>query len=170
MHHMNAEEVSSFWEYERDFFQPRDNTRSLTTQRTLLLKDIYTHYFAPKMQATREDWDNLSDDVLYIDRESGRKWDTFELERAKKGPMSQVERKAHKSFEDCRAMCEAVESCFQFLYQDGLCAASLSFKLGKPNRSEQSPAKRWRSGWIVPKINRWIERQGECKKPTWPSV
>lgn len=170
MHHMNAEEISSFWEYERDFFQPRDKVRSLTTQRTLLLKDIYTRYFAPKMQASREDWDNLSDDVLYIDRDSGRKWDAFELERAKKGPMSQVERKAHKSFEDCRAMCEAVESCFQFLYHDGLCASSLSFKLGKPNRSEQSPAKRWKSGWIVPKINKWIERQGECKKPIWPSV
>ncbi|KAK8133346.1 hypothetical protein PG984_005358 [Apiospora sp. TS-2023a] len=171
MHHLNAEEVSSFWEYERDFFQPRDNTRSLTTQRTLLLKDIYTHYFAPKMQGSREDWDNLSDDVFYIDRaRTDRKWDSFELERAKKGPMSQVERKAHKSFEDCRAMCEAVDACFQFLYQDGLCASSFSFKLGKPNRSEQSPAKRWRSGWIVPKINKWIERQGECKKPIWPSV
>ncbi|KAK8095002.1 hypothetical protein PG997_001687 [Apiospora hydei] len=179
MHHLNSQEISSFWEYERDFFQPHDSSArsSLSTppQRTLLLKDIYTHFFAPKMQSSREDWDNLSDDVLYVDLSTstdskGRKLETWELDRAKKGPMTQVERKAHKSFEDCRAMCEAANDCFQFLYHAGVCAKSFSFKLGHPNRSEQSPAYRWRSGWNVPKINKWIERQGECKKPIWPKV
>ncbi|KAK7981279.1 serine/threonine-protein kinase RIO1 [Apiospora arundinis] len=167
MHHMNAEEVSSFWEYERDYFKKKP--QSLTTQRTLLLKDIYAHFLAPKMRASREDWDNLSDDVFYLDR-TAKKHEDWVLERTKKGPMSQVERKAHKSYEDCRAMCESVQDCFQFLYHDGVCAASVSFKLGRPNRSEQIPSKRYRSGWIVPKINKWIERQGECKRPKWPEV
>jgi len=167
MHHMNSEEVSSFWEYERDFF--KKNSESLTTQRTMLLKDIYAHFLAPKMRASREDWDNLSDDVFYLDRDA-KKHEDWVLERTKKGPMSQVERKAHKSYDDCRAMCEAVKDCFQFMYHDGVCASSTSFKLGRPNRSEQMLSKRYRSGWIVPKINKWIERQGECKKPIWPAV
>ncbi|GAP93393.2 putative glycosyltransferase family 31 protein [Rosellinia necatrix] len=48
MHHMDSEEISTVWQFEQ--------TRK--TNGILLIRDLYDSLIAPKMQRTREDWDN----------------------------------------------------------------------------------------------------------------
>ncbi|CAJ2502323.1 Uu.00g097170.m01.CDS01 [Anthostomella pinea] len=98
MHHMNAEEISGVWQFEQ--------TRK--TDRTLMIKDLYHGLIAPKMQVMRENWDNLSDDVCYInpDPEAQERADGQARERQKnKDEMNEVEKEAWKSSENCRKVC-----------------------------------------------------------------
>ncbi|KAH6652765.1 hypothetical protein BKA67DRAFT_659440 [Truncatella angustata] len=99
MHHVNAEEISSVWQFEQ--------TRK--TDRTLLIKDLYHGLIAPKMQVQRHDWDNLSDDVCYIssDADAQARAGDHEKGRQKKGhEMTQVEKDAWKSPKHCARVCE----------------------------------------------------------------
>jgi hypothetical protein len=175
---MNSEEVSTFWNYERQWYQRQDrpgtSSRSSTALPTLLIKDIYTDFFGPKLNATRLDWDNLSNDQFYLDIDnSERSWESWQLERMK-SPKSynNAEKKAHLSFEDCGRACKSLgfEECFQYSYVDGLCAIHRSFILGKPVRKEDDERKRMMSGWDVRKIETWIANQGECEKVLWPEM
>jgi hypothetical protein len=164
---MNSEEVSYFWEFEKAFYSPYQTTS--TQYRTLVFKNIYEEFLAPKLKEKREDWDNLSEDLYYLDP-SAKKYENWQLDRAKKESKSVVEQAAHKSFEDCRKMCDEVEDCFQFRFQDGICAYSRAFMLGKPKKPESDEKRRWISGWATSKIRAWIKEQGECKMPSWPGA
>ncbi|KAK6214242.1 hypothetical protein LQW54_004669 [Pestalotiopsis sp. IQ-011] len=99
MHHMNAEEISGVWQFEQ--------TRK--TDRTLLIKDLYQGLIAPKMQVQRKDWDNLSDDVCYInpDASAQARADGHEKGRQKnKDELTAVEKEAWKSPDHCARVCE----------------------------------------------------------------
>ncbi|KAK9426182.1 hypothetical protein SUNI508_12543 [Seiridium unicorne] len=99
MHHMNAEEISSVWQFEQ--------TRK--TDRTLLIKDLYQGLVAPKMQVQRQDWDNLSDDVCYINPDHNAQSRAGDHERGrqkKKNDLTDVEKDAWKSPEHCARVCE----------------------------------------------------------------
>ncbi|KAI2627328.1 glycosyltransferase family 31 protein [Hypomontagnella submonticulosa] len=99
MHHMNAEEISSVWQFEK--------TRK--TDRTLLIKDLYNGLIRPKMQVLRQDWDNLSDDVCYLnpDPDAQQRADEHARGRQKKeDEMNEVEKEAWKSWENCAKVCE----------------------------------------------------------------
>ncbi|KAI0012692.1 glycosyltransferase family 31 protein [Xylariaceae sp. FL0662B] len=98
MHHMNAEEISSVWQFEQ--------TRK--TDRTLLIRDIYDGLIKPKMQVSRENWDNLSDDVCYLnpDPEAQERADEQSRTRQKKeNEMNEVEKEAWRSWENCAKVC-----------------------------------------------------------------
>ncbi|KAI0017717.1 glycosyltransferase family 31 protein [Xylariomycetidae sp. FL0641] len=98
MHHMNAEEISSVWQYEQ--------TRK--TDFTLMMKDLYHGLIAPKMQVSRENWDNLSDDVCYInpDPEAQERIDGQAKERSKVADeMNDVEKEAWMSWQNCAQVC-----------------------------------------------------------------
>ncbi|KAI5928180.1 hypothetical protein F4810DRAFT_647354 [Camillea tinctor] len=167
MHHMNPEEISTFWEFERQFYHKR--SFSLTRQRPLLFRDIYEEFLAPKIQLKRQDWDNLSNDVRYFDFEADHT--ESQISRAKQNDFSPYERDAHKSFEHCRKMCSEVEDCFQFSYHNETCTYHKGFLLGKPRKKADKESERWVSGWAVDKIRAWIQEQGQCEEdPVWPKI
>ncbi|KAI4860355.1 glycosyltransferase family 31 protein [Hypoxylon rubiginosum] len=100
MHHMNAEEISSVWQFEQ--------TRK--TDRILMIKDLYEGLIRPKMQVSRQNWDNLSDDVCYLnpDPQAQQRADGHFRDRQKKeGEMNEVEKVAWKSWENCAKVCES---------------------------------------------------------------
>ncbi|KAI1466100.1 glycosyltransferase family 31 protein [Daldinia caldariorum] len=100
MHHMNAEEISNVWQFEQ--------TRK--TDRVLLIRDLYDGLIRPKMQVSRENWDNLSDDVCYLnpDPDAQQRADGHLRDRQKKGEeMNDIEKEAWKSWENCAKVCES---------------------------------------------------------------
>ncbi|RYC54367.1 hypothetical protein CHU98_g11843 [Xylaria longipes] len=177
MHHMNAEEISTVWQFEQ--------TRK--TDRTLMIRDLYDSLIAPKMQETRENWDNGSDDVCYINRDpdAQERADGKAKDRQKKEEeMSDVEKEAWKSPENCGKVCETEISdedsgnkekqldrnCFQYRWHDEVCCTSKSFKLGEPKpklKDDEDKKARWTSGWYLKGIHDWIEAMGECTEPAW---
>ncbi|KAH8884908.1 hypothetical protein GQ53DRAFT_660915 [Thozetella sp. PMI_491] len=168
MHHLDSEEISTFWEFERKRYASQNLP---STPPALRIKDIYYEYLHPKLQKTREDWDNGADDRFYLDRDDKR-WDWQKDRVWDTDKYTDLQKKAHGSFEDCRAACESLpfEECFMYQYTDGLCSTSRSFQLGKPVKKEDDKKKRIMSGWDVDKIKKWISDQGECSKVRWPDV
>ncbi|KAH6845789.1 hypothetical protein B0I37DRAFT_381139 [Chaetomium sp. MPI-CAGE-AT-0009] len=165
MHHMNAEEINSFWHFERR------HMRKLS--RPLVLRDIYEEFLAPHLTETREDWDNLADNRFYLDTESGRKWADWQLKRTKKPEdYNEQEKNAHKSFADCAAACESLgpDECFRYKYVDGACSISNSFIMGKPVKRADDEKDRTMSGWDIAKINDWVRKQPACDSVKWPNV
>ena len=163
MHHLNSEEVSSFWEFEQRRF-PRG-------QRTLLIKDIFHEFVEPKLVAEREDWDNLSYDRYYLNASAGFSYESWEIDRAHyDGELTELEQRAHLSFEDCGRMCASKDECFQYRYQNGICGYARAFMLGKPMKREWEERRRWRSGWDLEKIRNWVAAHRECKEIYWPDV
>jgi hypothetical protein len=152
----------------------------------MMIKDMYESLIAPKMQKTREDWDNLSDDVCYISPDPGaqERADGQARDRQKKeDEMSGIEKEAWKSPENCAKVCEFEISeedsnkkdkmlgrkCFQYRWHDEVCCTARSFKLGEPKLgfTNDDPKTKWTSGWYLEGINDWIDAMGECKKPAW---
>ncbi|CAJ2512083.1 Uu.00g077080.m01.CDS01 [Anthostomella pinea] len=134
----------------------------------MVFKDIYEEFVAAKLQPKRQNWDNLSDDVFYVDPETAH--DKSQLKHAKQTGLTSVEKAAYKSFLDCRKMCDEIKDCFQFSYHDGICAYHKSFLLGKPRKPEDKKNQGWTSGWAVDKIHSWVQEHSECKEPVWPKV
>ncbi|KUI67521.1 hypothetical protein VM1G_03633 [Cytospora mali] len=164
MHHMNSEEVSAFWEFER--------RRYANNQRPLVFKEIYHWFLEQKLVPMRDDWDNQSDDWFYIDFDAqDHEWEDWRIERAvKEEEKSEVEKKAHESFEDCIIACEAHSECFQFNWQNDCCGMMSSFRLGTPVKKEDEEKRRAKSGWNITKIKKWVEEQGECDEVIWPEI
>ncbi|KAK8114968.1 hypothetical protein PG999_007037 [Apiospora kogelbergensis] len=103
MHHMNAEEISSVWQFEQT------RKTECSTQRTLLIKDLFDALISPKMQDTRQDWDNLSDDVCYINPDpsvQNRAEGHLRDRQKKPEDMTAVEKEAWKSPEHCAKVCQ----------------------------------------------------------------
>ncbi|KAG6041953.1 hypothetical protein E4U41_000068 [Claviceps citrina] len=158
MHHVVAEEISDLYalEKERKFAKP------------LRIKDLYHKFMGPHLVASRADWDNLSDDVFYLNA-SIANYQDWELERAKKDGLSDEEAVAYKSFDDCKTACLSLDNCLQFRYQNHICATSDKIRHGKPTKTDKDDSKRYMSGWNVEKIKKWIEKQGDCDGPIkWP--
>lgn len=161
---MGSEEVSEFWEFER--------RRYATTQSPLVLKEIYHEFVENKLIPVREDWDNHSDDWLYIDQSSeDHEWEDWQIERAvKEEEKSELEKKAHNSFDDCSRACEEHDECFQYVWQNDCCGMKRSICLGWPVKKEYEDRKRAKSGWNIAKIKKWVDEQGECTEIIWPDL
>ncbi|KAI1656263.1 glycosyltransferase family 31 protein [Daldinia decipiens] len=156
-------------DFEQRFYQSRGVPRPI-----IRFKDVYHEFVAPKLMARRDDWDNLSDDVLYLDLEHSERYPKWQRDSAKK-PHQQiraaaVELDAHKSFEHCRKLCDSNHDCFQFSYRAGACAYNKSFRLGKPAPKVNNEEEKWVSGWNIERIRAWVERQGQCKETVWPKI
>ncbi|CAI6332811.1 unnamed protein product [Periconia digitata] len=169
LHKLNSEEVANIWEFEQS--RIANHSGPASTVPPLLIKDLYYEYFKPRLVPKLEDWDNMNDDYLdnvwyYFNRKrKSRTWKEENgqyMDHLRKGDLSPEERRAHRSFEDCRIACEAVDECLQFRWQDDICAMSKNFRLGNPKRIEDEQHMRWMSGWAVKKINDWINSQEEC--------
>jgi hypothetical protein len=105
------------------------------------------------LTAERDDWYNLSDDLMY--RAPG-----VDGSR-QKAPheMSSLEKEAYRSFEDCGRACEEHPRCFQFDFQDQTCGFSFSYRLGSRKMG-------YRSGWNLQKIDMY-RSENVCHEPQW---
>ncbi|KAK0724601.1 hypothetical protein B0H67DRAFT_482530 [Lasiosphaeris hirsuta] len=170
MHHMNSEEINTFWNFERDFRRAQGHG---SAQQPLLIKDIYHHYFESKLQARRDDWDNHSDDRFYLETNSTYEWEDWQVERVRdQNSYNEFQAKAHLSFEACEAACQSLDDheCFQFQYRDGACSTSKSFQLGKPVKNDGNDSHRTSSGWDVKKIQKFATEHAKCPTIHWPNV
>lgn len=169
MHHVGSEEMSVFWEFEMRRYLESANTGSDAQQPSpILLRDMYLEYALPRLSNARDDWNNVSQDVIYLNGTA------TEGEQKKVVPVakqSQVEKAAHASPDGCRTACENMRDCFQYSYfYEGKCILSKSFKIGYPTKHEEELVKRQTSGWLLDRIEAWVEKQGECKGPKWPNA
>ena len=156
MHHISSQEVSALHAMEKK--------RGMG--KVMRIKDLYHLYLEPRLVEMREDWDNLSEDVYYLD--TGVRHEEWESKRAKTELLTPAEAKAHLSFEACRQACEENDSCFQFRYHYGICAVSRSFSLGVPTKKEPRMDDKWLSGWDVAKIKAWVKDHDDCGEMIWP--
>ncbi|PFH55125.1 hypothetical protein XA68_10650 [Ophiocordyceps unilateralis] len=160
MHHMDPEEVSNMWafEQERAFSHP------------MRIRDLYHRFVQDKLVAVRNDWDNLSETANYLNA-SAFQYSDWELERARKSDLSALELMAHKSFDDCRRVCQSLEKCVQYHFRNGICSISHTIRHGKPVKPEKEEHKaQWqhRSGWMVKRIHDWVEAHDNCRGVQYP--
>ncbi|RMZ81593.1 hypothetical protein DV737_g2534, partial [Chaetothyriales sp. CBS 132003] len=150
MHHITPNEASQIWTFEQ---QRRD------AQTPLLFKDLYEGMIAPEVHAERDDWYNLSDDLMY--RAPGLGGDRQKAEK----DMTPVEKEAHLSFEHCRRACDEQDRCWQFVYYNQTCGFSYSYRLGE-KRAPDKDGKPYKSGWALAKIAR-DQNANACDSALW---
>lgn len=157
MHHAAAEEVSGLHAFERgrNFSSP------------LRIKDLFHRFVRPHLMARRDDWDNLSDHVFYLNK-SAYHYSDYERGKAKEGDLSALELLAHQSFDDCRRACYSLDDCLQFRFYHGICSTSHSIKHGHPTKEE--PDRHWQylSGWNMKRINDWVAAREDCGAVEFP--
>lgn len=127
-------------------------------QKPLLLQELYQHLIDPHLDANREDWYNLSDDILY--RPPGAEGDR----QKSREEMSPLEKDAHMSFEHCGRACEDQSRCFQYVYYTQTCGFSYSYRLGRRRLPESGTT--YKSGWNRAKIAR-DQAAHPCPSPQW---
>lgn len=159
MHHIGSEEVSMFEAFEQE--------HGFTTP--MRIKDIYHRFVASKLeQHHRLDWDNMSEEVLYMDVSEEGGHEDWQISMAKTNDLSEVEAVAHHSFDDCRRACQEDDQCFQYAYRHEICALGHAFALGGPKPAEEG-RDQWMSGWITDRIQAWVEENDECGEIVWPT-
>lgn len=131
------------------------------------IRDLYRKFVAPRLEATRDDWDNLSDDFFYLNT-SASAYSEWELERVKPGELTKREAVAHRSFDDCRRACQSDKSCMQYRFWNGICSVSRSIRHGKPAKKEEDKWWEYRSGWMVDRIQAWIRANDDCGAMHFP--
>ena len=119
-------------------------------------------------------FDDYMTNVWYYYDDNSKDWEKFHDQkyvwhrREPKDQAHEEERSAHKSFEHCKRACHAVDECLQYRWQDDACAMSKNFRLGNP-MEEKEGKERWRSGWAVDKIEKWISEH-PCGEVQFPRV
>ncbi|SCV29360.1 uncharacterized protein FFB14_02509 [Fusarium fujikuroi] len=196
MHHMNPEEVSDAWHFEK------------TRQKKgfIQIREMYHQFWASQLEAEHDEWDNLSDDVCYIGfgpEAQGKATDHQKGRQKKENEKNAIEQHAHRSKEHCAMVCEAEnldisEDDYYNLKDDKerneMIRSRYSQKKGNKEwhagrrcfqwryhnnvcciarsfkrgkpRKEQKPEEKWTSGWFVQGINDWIDAKGDCT-PKW---
>lgn len=71
------------------------------------------------------------------------------------------------SYETCQKRCENDKECFQFNFDGKQCALCHGIHLGYSKPSDKEPSVR--SGWLVNRINDWVNKQPKCK-PKFPKI
>lgn len=124
---------------------------------------------AKHMTPERDDWHNLSDDVVYS--ASGQTNDNDRQKLPEEKGLSETEHEAHKSFEHCRKVCEEDPKCFQFVHFDQTCGLSYSYRLGSRQQQQQLDSStagvRYKSGWLMDRIDRDREEGAVCEELVW---
>lgn len=182
MHHLNSEEISPFWEFERKHWTSHaaaaaaaaaTATAGVKTPAapTITIKDIYHEFLAPRLKAVREDWDNDASDAFFLDPDplGAHAFDWKQLGGSvPHESKSELQRAAHGSFGACAAACEELPDCFRFRWGDGSCGIGRAFLLGAPAPRGGDADRRTVSGWKVERIRAWIGEQPDCTRPVWP--
>ncbi|KAG8427638.1 hypothetical protein J3459_006518 [Metarhizium acridum] len=86
MHHVGAEDISDLYAFEKE----------RKFKKMLRFKDLYHKFMSPELVEARPDWDNLSEDVYYLNS-TRAEYDEWELTKAKTENLSDAEADAYKS-------------------------------------------------------------------------
>lgn len=124
----------------------------------MLFGELYEHLIEPFISAEREDWYNLSDDIVYKAPgvEGGRQKDLED--------MSQTEKDAHISFHHCGRACDEEPRCFQYVYFNNSCGFSYSYRLGESRPPDSDTS--FKSGWNLRNIEK-DKIENACVSPDW---
>ncbi len=128
MHHVDSEEVSEFWDFERRHYSSQDKPKPL------LMKDVFYELILPRLRPVRRDWDNWAKQRYYLNRNESR-WDEGHKEGMKpEEEMTEEEKVAYKSPEACAAACHSVsaDECLRWRFRDGYCVFDNTMILGSP--------------------------------------
>ncbi|KAL2177325.1 uncharacterized protein P884DRAFT_299738 [Thermothelomyces heterothallicus CBS 202.75] len=180
MHHMGADEINTFWHFERRHHEQHQQG----AWRPLLLRDIYHDFVAPHLSnsdgrrraRTGTTWRPTASTWTRAGPATGPNimiliiiYPAWQLNRTHPlAEQTEPERAAPRSPADCAAACRALPAgeYFRYKYADGACSVAASFALGRPAET----AKRTVSGWEVDRIRDWVRRQGGCAAVEWPAV
>ena len=110
------------------------------------------------LTSERDDWDNLSNDLVFRGPGLQSEYDIPEDE------MTTAQKVAYVSFENCKKACEQHYTCFQFVYYDQTCGLSLSYRLGR--RRGPGDGVRYRSGWDLARIG-YSQNDMPCISVDW---
>ena len=175
MHHVGSEEVQDMWDFENQRNSTEVRPPMLLShtykqanryQEPLLMEELYYTMIASLMTTPRrDDWDNQSPfDQLRPDP----------IITPVITPDFVGEFFLHdptRSYNHCRKTCERDLACFQFVYSRGSCKLDTAFKLGKPrypSKAEDGGEEvRFQSGWMVERIQKWIDHNSPCAGPNW---
>ncbi|KAG9257694.1 uncharacterized protein F5Z01DRAFT_695078 [Emericellopsis atlantica] len=158
MHHIGSEEVSDFYEWEcsRNYTQP------------VRIKDLYHQFIKPHLDDTRAEWDNLSDDIRYADRDADGIDSTDDKYRFDN--LSEVEQEAHDSATNCRAACLELEECMQWRFHRNVCYMGRKIRHGNPIIPGDGDGEKMVSGWHKARIAAWAKEHEDCGEIQWPNV
>jgi hypothetical protein len=136
-------------------------------QRTLLIKDLYEGLVAPKMLVERENWDNLSDDVCYLNPSATAQERADPLLRGRQkdfNDMNDIEKEAWRSPEYCSKVCKSQdvpdEEEYEMLQRvvpradTDPAHANDTEKAGDTDPSDEYAREAWRNDMIQRKKNR----------------
>ncbi|KAB8239588.1 uncharacterized protein BDW43DRAFT_258559 [Aspergillus alliaceus] len=150
MHSVTPMDVNAMWNYEQ---------RRQTPEVPLLIGELYDYFMGRALPSERNDWYNLSDDLMFRAPgvEGTRQKSPLEL--------TPVEELAYSSFELCRKACKEHPKCFQYSYHDQTCGFSFSYRLGyrKDPEGDDGP---YKSGWLLDRIEKDREDH-TCRAPEW---
>jgi hypothetical protein len=158
MHHIGSEEVSDFYEWERD----RNYTQPVR------IKDLYHQFIKPELDDSRAEWDNLSDDIRYADRNADGVDSTDDKYRFDN--LSEAEQEAHTSATKCRVACLQLGECLQWRFHRNVCYMGRHIRHGNPIRPDKGEDGKMVSGWDKAKIAAWAEEHEDCGEIHWPDV
>ena len=130
-------------------------------QEPLLISEVYHYFMGRDLPAERDDWYNLSDDLMF--RAPGIQGSR----QMSPDEMTSAEKEAYMSFEHCGRACEQHARCFQYAYDkiEQTCGFSFSYRLGGRKLSAKDEHQ-YRSGWLREKIERDY-REIACTDPQW---
>ncbi|KAF2839249.1 glycosyltransferase family 31 protein [Patellaria atrata CBS 101060] len=148
-HHLRAGEVDALWRFERGWIE------KYGVERPILFRDVYEHFVAPHLRPARDDWDSRAESQIFASS-------TYEAMRFDEQPTNPLQEVAWRSFEDCQRLCEAQESCLQFVYKPEFCGLGDVVKLGKRVEKKEGEAK-VRSVWYLDRIERWMKGMPDCE-------
>ncbi|KAI1125202.1 glycosyltransferase family 31 protein [Nemania abortiva] len=117
-HHMTEPDIRTLWQFEHDWLRHNDANAAPR------LRDIFEGVVQPRLQSELADWDNQSRGSEYSDEALAK------LSDADRAAITQTERDAQASFEQCRAACESKPLCIQLFYSQGRCFLSTELRLG----------------------------------------
>jgi len=147
----------------KDFLAQGDYKEEQTKKGTREKRaEILPYFDAAKRQITPEIGDEVETNSSRPEKRDGIE----ELQRPK--PLTETEKKAYLSFEDCGAACEEDKDCFQYVYYEQTCKLEHAFRLGKYKAPDSQGEVVWKSGWMLKKIRRWVE-MNHCQGPEWPN-
>ncbi|KAJ9632988.1 hypothetical protein H2204_007378 [Knufia peltigerae] len=134
LHHLDTEDFLELQRWEQTTTSSRrDRSKPLT------FEELFFGLVEPLIRDRREDWTNMSEDVVYDEDDKNR---------------------AGKSYEACLKACTANERCIQFEHFGHTCRLSYDIRLG--HRQLPNGGKRWTSGWLMERIHDFKASHSPC--------
>ena len=122
-----------------------------------VMKDVFNHFVQPHLTEELEDWNNLSQDIVYekTSADEDESWRST----------SDDHQKAIHDPEACQFACKENDQCLQWSYQPspGKCSLGKVIRFGKRVDSDEFGFK---SGWMLDRIDAFKSKM-EPVQPNW---